>query len=190
LFVMTFVIGVECLLTEIGAVISLTRDGATFDITGLAKVDETNPPGFWVVNPEPANFPNLANPSLLGTCLCLMHPNLSSFYPPPPWRGAAVGVVFLQGVGFRLAFSEEIAPTNTTAPQQAILLAVNLIPNNSTYVAAPGSPLCNCQEETETAVNDITALLNPALYPASNCTLTIQSLQNIPPSPAPVIPTK
>lgn len=107
----------------------LEQNGASYTITGLAEVDETNLPGFWILNPENPAFPDLANPDyyINPRCICLNHPlNSAAYTPPAPWRSDVLGVVYIDGVGFRLAFSSDI--DSPTAPQEARLFPLHLVP--------------------------------------------------------------
>eukprot|EP01004_Peranema_trichophorum_P009042 NODE_7787_length_741_cov_69.189320_g7173_i0.p1 GENE.NODE_7787_length_741_cov_69.189320_g7173_i0~~NODE_7787_length_741_cov_69.189320_g7173_i0.p1 ORF type:complete len:113 (-),score=21.71 NODE_7787_length_741_cov_69.189320_g7173_i0:347-685(-) len=78
-------------LSDLSDALILERNGATVILSGLPECSEVNPPGFWVF--DSPDYPNLANPQFYGKCLCLMHGPNPSYYPPPPWRSDAVGVV-------------------------------------------------------------------------------------------------
>lgn len=125
---------------DLSDVLIFEQNGATYSITGLVEVDETNEPGFWVVNPENPAFPDLANPDyyINPKCICLNHPpNSASHTPPAPWRSDVIGVVYIDGLGYRLAFSSDITTTTitttTTTFQEARLFPLHLVQSGSSY---------------------------------------------------------
>lgn len=109
-------------LTGLSDALILEKDGATVVLSGLPETKEVNPPGFWVFD-SPV-YPNLGNPAFYGKCLCLMHGPNPSYFPPPPWRSDAVGVVAVEGVGYSIAFSSDL--DEETPPKEAIRFPVNL----------------------------------------------------------------
>eukprot|EP01004_Peranema_trichophorum_P007767 NODE_6543_length_872_cov_201.965287_g5948_i0.p1 GENE.NODE_6543_length_872_cov_201.965287_g5948_i0~~NODE_6543_length_872_cov_201.965287_g5948_i0.p1 ORF type:complete len:187 (-),score=35.22 NODE_6543_length_872_cov_201.965287_g5948_i0:240-800(-) len=153
----------------------LEKDGATVVLSGLPESKEVNPPGFWVF--DSPIYPNLGNPNFYGKCICLMHGPNPAYFPPPPWRSDAVGVVAVEGVGYCVAFSSDM--DDETPPEEAIRFPIKVKKTPTGYEPVPGSPLCECVETLEVPINDVSAALNTDLYPLSNHKLYFSSTEHV-----------